>query len=74
MQTYASIALVLAGFRRIVRERGYIEAKNAAVDYCYAKGENALRAAISTIVGRQKAASIVATGNVAAVAAHRRLA
>jgi putative tryptophan/tyrosine transport system substrate-binding protein len=66
--SFADRALFLTAFRQGVRETGYVEGQNVAIEYRWAQGRNdRLRALAAELVRRQ--ALIVAAGSSSALAA-----
>jgi putative ABC transport system substrate-binding protein len=63
------VEFVLPGFRRGLKEAGYIEGENVAIEYRWAENQTERLTSLATELVRRRVALIVAPGNSAALAA-----
>ena len=61
--------LIFAAFRKGLRDSGYVEGRNVAIEYRFAEGQNTRLPALVADLARQQVAVIVASGSPATLAA-----
>jgi putative ABC transport system substrate-binding protein len=59
----------VAAFRQALKEAGYIEGQNMAIEYRWGKGQNDRLAALTADLVRRQVTAIVATDSASALAA-----